>query len=241
MKTLQPDPQALRAYIRRVPLFVDSLQQDVERLASTTMLLSFERGEHVFRAGQAPECLYVLVSGSAQIYRILPDGTQKTLHLFHAVALLGEAAVFMGIAYPSSCMLGEDSLVLCFSREKLMDMMGRDPAFSWRLVGQLYRKLNEFSSMLAAHSQKSAAVRVASYLLGLSGKGSSPQDEPLRVELPAPKKDIANYLGIRPESLSRTFAQLEKSGAIRVDGQTVKVLQAKMLEELLLDPEGGIV
>ncbi len=237
MKTLQPEPQALRAYIRRVPLFADCSPQDVDSLAATTMLLSFERGEHVFMAGQTPECLYVLVAGSAQVHRILPDGTQKNLHLFHAVALLGEAAVFMGIPYPASCLIHEDSLVLCFSRPKLMDLMARDPGFSWRLVGQLYRKLDEFASMLAAHSQKSAVVRLASYLLGLAAPHPPAAGRSVRIELPAPKKDIANYLGIRPESLSRTFSHLEKAGAIRVDGQTVE-LRLETLEGFIADPEG---
>lgn len=237
MKTLQPEPHVLRTYIRRVPLFTECSEQDVDMLAQTTMLRAFDRGEHLFIAGQIPDCLYVLLSGSAHIYRILPDGTQKNLHLFHAVALLGEAAVFMGIAYPSSCLLNEDSLVLCFSRTKLMDMMRKDPGFSWRLVGQLYRKLSEFSAMLAAHSQKSAVVRVASYLVGLAGVHSSTAGEHRRIELPAPKKDIANYLGIRPESLSRTFAYMEKNGAIRVDGQTIEVLSVQQLEEMLLSSE----
>lgn len=238
MKTLRPTSAALRSYLLRVPLFAQCLEEDLEKLTDGAMLLQFERGEHGFFAGDKAARLDTLVSGCAQIYRTLPDGTAKTLHLFSPPALLAEAAVFMGIPYPASCQFTEESLTLSFRREHLIALVDRDPAFAWRLIGQLYRKLHEFTDMIASHAQKNAVARVASYLLGFV-RSAHPDaaGDPARVMLPAPKKDIANYLGIRPESLSRTFALLERAGAIRVEGQAIQILQVTYLENILLDSD----
>jgi CRP/FNR family transcriptional regulator, dissimilatory nitrate respiration regulator len=238
MKTLRPTAAALRSYLQRVPLFAQCPEEDLARLLDRAMLLQYERGEHGFLAGEKATRLDALISGGAQIYRTLPDGTAKTLHLFSPPALLAEAAVFMGIPYPASCLFTEESLTLSFRREHLIELVERDPAFAWRLIGQLYRKLHEFTDMIASHGQKNAVSRVASYLLGFvrSALAESP-GAPACVTLPAPKKDIANYLGIRPESLSRTFAQLERAGAIQVEGQSIHILQAAYLENILLDSD----
>jgi len=240
MKTLRPSPAALRSYIQRVPLFSQCSEEDLELLMPRAMLLQFERGEHGFLAGEKAQRLDALVSGSAQIYRTLPDGSAKTLHLFSPVALLAEAAVFMGIAFPANCVFPEESLTLSFPRAHLIEIVEKDPAFAWRLMGQMYKKLYEFTSVIASHSQKNAVARVASYLLGFVSS-AHPEDKrsPACVILPAPKKDIANYLGIRPESLSRTFAVLEKAGAIRVDGQAITILQTAYLEKILLDSDSA--
>lgn len=238
MKTLRPTPAALRSYVQRVPLFSLCTEEDIETLVAAAMLLQFERGEHGFLAGDRAVRLDTLVSGSAQIYRTLPDGSAKTLHLFTPVALLAEAAVFMGIPYLASCVFPEESLTLSFPRARLIEIVEKDPAFAWRLMGQMYRKLFEFTSVIASHSQKNAVARVASYLLGfVSSVNPEQAGSPACVILPAPKKDIANYLGIRPESLSRTFSTLEKAGAIRVDGQAITILQTSYLENILLDSD----
>ncbi len=238
MKTLRPSAGALRSYIQRVPLFSSCSEEDLETLMPRAMLLQFDRGEHGFLAGEKACRLDALVTGSAQIYRTLPDGSMKTLHLFSPVALLAEAAVFMGIPFPASCVFPEESLTLSFPRAQLIDIVEKDPAFAWRLMGQMYKKLFEFTSVIASHSQKNAVSRVASYLLGFV-QSAHPENAtvPACVILPAPKKDIANYLGIRPESLSRTFATLEKAGAIRVDGQAITILRSEYLENILLDSD----
>lgn len=244
MKTLRPTAAALRSYLQRVPLFAQCSEADLDRVTGVTMLLQFERGEHGFFAGEKATRLDALVSGGAQIYRTLPDGSAKTLHLFSPPALLAEAAVFMGLPFPASCQFTEESLTLSFRREHLIELVERDPAFAWRLIGQLYRKLHEFTDMIASHGQKNAVSRVASYLLGFVRSarpevpaGAGAPGALACVTLPAPKKDIANYLGIRPESLSRTFAQLERAGAILVEGQSIRILQAAYLENILLENE----
>mgnify|MGYP000853827357 CR=1 FL=1 len=237
MKTLRPKPAALRSYLQRVPLFSQCTDEDLETLTSAAMLLQYERGEHGFLAGDKACRLDALVSGGAQIYRTLPDGTAKTLHLFSPPALLAEAAVFMGFPYPANCLFTEESLTLSFPRAQLISMVERDPQLAWRLIGQLYGKLHEFTDMIASHGHRNAVTRVASYLLGVVRAAPQGDGPAARVVLPAPKKDIANYLGIRPESLSRTFAQLEKAGAIRVDGQAIHILQASLLENILLDSD----
>jgi CRP/FNR family transcriptional regulator len=240
MKTLRPTQGALRSYLQRVPLFSACSEADLETLMPRAMLLQHERGEHGFLAGDQAVRLDALVAGSAQIYRTLPDGSAKTLHLFSPVALLAEAAVFMGIPYPANCVFTEESLTLSFPRAQLIEIVEKDPAFAWRLMGQMYRKLYEFTSVIASHSQKNAISRVASYLLGFvqsAHPGSA--TAPACVILPAPKKDIANYLGIRPESLSRTFAALEKAGAIRVEGQAITILRTDSLENILLDSDSA--
>ncbi len=240
MKTLRPTDAALRSYVLRVPLFSQCAEEDLALLMPGAMLLQFERGEHGFLAGDKAQRLDALVSGSAQIYRTLPDGSAKTLHLFSPVALLAEAPVFMGGAYPASCVFTEESLTLSFPRARLLEIVEKDPSFAWRLMGQMYRKLYEFTSVIASHAQKNAVARVASYLLGFV-QWVNPEDAtaPACVILPAPKKDIANYLGIRPESLSRTFSTLEKAGAIRVDGQAISILRTEYLENILLDSDSA--
>ncbi len=235
MKTLKPERSVLLAHVRSVPVFAGCTPEDQAALADMAMMIAFDKGEILFRAGEKSSRLCVLVQGAVQIYRDLPDGTVKTLHLYTPVQSLGEAALFLGISYPASCLFMEDSTIVCFPRERLLDLVARDPGFAFRLVGQMYNKLFEFTRALESHSQKNAVFRVASYLLGFA-RGTP---DNTRLVLPAPKKDIANYLGIRPESLSRTFAALEKAGAIRIDGQLLVVLDSSLLENILLDPDAG--
>ncbi|HHW84188.1 MAG TPA: winged helix-turn-helix domain-containing protein, partial [Actinomycetales bacterium] len=63
-------------------------------------------------------------------------------------------------------------------------------------------------------------------------RAAEPAEGARRVRLPLAKKDIASYLGTTPESLSRSLARLQSSGAIQVEGDVVELLDVEALEEL---------
>ena len=228
MKTLQPGAGVTAGYLATLPAFAKLTDDDRELLSSEAYLQRFDKGERVFSMGEPASQLVCLVQGSARVYRLRPDGKEKVIHLVSAPALMGEAPTLTGGIYPSSADCTTECLLVSIPRKVLLDTAVRLPDLPWRMMAQLFSRLRELTSSLEAHSQQSGAVRVASFLIGL-GHGKE------AVDLPAAKKDVANYLGLRAESFSRALKALQAARAIEVTDRQIRIVDRERLEAVLAD------
>ncbi len=229
MKTLRPKPGVIASHLARLPVFGGLAAPHRADLAAQSFLRLYDRGEPLFQRGARADALYCVVDGAVRVYRSGPDGREKVIHLLQAPALVAEVPVLTGARFPASAACTDPSTVLFLPRHALLELFGRDQELALRLLGAAMIRLQELTRSLVAHSQKSSAARVASYLLGLV------HTQGAVVELPAAKKDVACYLGLQPESFSRALASLRKRGAIAVEDQRVRVLDLGALESLLSD------
>ena len=170
--------------------------------------ISFTRNEEIYGEAEAADYLYKVASGAVRMYKVLNDGRRQ----IGAFYLPGDMFGFeLGDEYASSAEAIGDVTVLVFKRTTVLALAARD--------GDVARQLWEITANELNRSQKhslllilSAQERVASFLLEMVGR-SCPSGE---LELPMSRQDIADYLGLTIETVSRTLTQLESAGAIAV-------------------------
>jgi CRP/FNR family transcriptional regulator, dissimilatory nitrate respiration regulator len=229
MKTLQPKPGVVANHLAGLPVFSVLGLDDRELLASQALLKLYDRGESLFERGQPADRLFCVVHGAIRVVRRGPGGREKVIHLLEGPALVAEVPVLTGIDYPASADCAEPCTVLVLPRTALLEGFRRDQDLAMKLLGAAMARMHELTASLAAHGQRSGAMRVASYLLGLAHT----QGE--RLSLPAAKKDVACFLGLQPESFSRALGSLKKEGIIEVDEQQVGILDRAALERMLAE------
>jgi CRP/FNR family transcriptional regulator, dissimilatory nitrate respiration regulator len=226
MKTLKPSNDVKLQYVNMVPLFESLDLKTKTFLAVNSTLNSFDKGDFLFNSGDPASVLNILIRGGVSVFVYVPNGDKKVLHFLKPPSLIGEAAVFMGEEFPAYAQTIEESLVLKISRATLLEITRENPQIPWKIVGFLFNRLKHFSHTIETHARKSAVTRVCVYLQSISGNKK-------QFDLPAPKKEIANFLGLRPESFSRAVSVLQKNGAIELTDSHVIIKNCDMLEEIL--------
>ncbi len=229
MKTLQPRPGVITRHLSRLPVFEGLSAQHLDELAGQAMLRLYERGDYLFHQGRPADAMNCLVNGAVRVYRRVPDGREKVIHLLQAPSMVAEVAVLTGKRFPASAACSEHCTVVVIPRRALVALFKTDQELAMRMLGAAMARLRELTNSLAAHGQKSSVTRVASYLLGLAHtQGDS-------VVLPAAKKDVACFLGLQPESFSRALASLRKKGVITVEKHCIELVDRDSMESLLAD------
>jgi CRP/FNR family transcriptional regulator len=85
---------------------------------------------------------------------------------------------------------------------------------------------------------KKAEERLASFLVATARRTGADLDFPIKVELPMSRQDIADYVGLTIETVSRTFTKFKREGLISLEGhRTVRVRRMRNLVELAGDLE----
>ncbi len=207
---------------------------DLDRLASVAVVRSYERGKTFIAEGEPAEHFFNITSGTAKLFKLLPDGRQH-------VTGFASVAHFLGLAvsdtYAFSAKAIEPTSVCRFSRSKLRILLDDYPALEQRLLKAACDELVIAHDQMLTLGRKTAQERVASFLVAWSRTAlcghpcaGLPGD---RVPLPMTRGEIADHLGLTIETVSRTFSRFRMAGRIRTPSNTdVVILDRPWLEEL---------
>jgi len=171
--------------------------------------MRFARNNEIYGEHEPAEYLYLVISGAARTYRRLDDGRRQ----ISAVYLPGDVfGVEAGDVHLSSAEAICDAQILVARRSAVMARAEHEKSLArqlWMLTVRELQRVQEHSLALI----KSAEERVAGFLLEMAGRNSSGA----AVELPMSRQDIADYLGLTIETVSRTFSQFVHSGTIALE------------------------
>lgn len=188
----------------------------------------FHEGEHVFREGDPFNAIAAVRAGTVKTYVNDADGREQVLGFFLPGEVIGLSAISQA-RYPCNA-VALDSVMLCrFSFPTMSALALRMPG----LQQQLFRLLSEDIGKAALLAGNFAAdERMAAFLLGLSRRYAARSFSADRFVLTMTRTDIANYLRLAAESVSRVFRRFQDEGLLRVERRQVEFLDRPRLERL---------
>ena len=178
-------------------------------LGLTGVPMRFARNAEIYGEDEPAEYLYQVVSGVVRTYRTLDDGRRQIGAFYLPGDLFGLEA---GDDHLSTAEAVCDSQVLVAKRSAVMARAEHQKDLArqlWTLTVRELQRVQQHSLALV----KSAEERVAGFLLEMAGRNSAS----IAVELPMSRQDIADYLGLTIETVSRTFTQLVNTGTIALE------------------------
>jgi CRP/FNR family transcriptional regulator, dissimilatory nitrate respiration regulator len=219
--------------LSQCPLFGRLAPAELEHLASASRTLEAPAGQFIFREGQPCEGFYVVLAGVVRVFKLGPDGRERTLHVIRPPHTFAEAAMFGPGTYPAFAQAVEPARLVLVQREPFLRLLGEQPATALRMFESLSKWLHQLLEQLENETFLNARAKLAHYLLR-EARAQSPQPGPRRIELNQPKKDVALQLGMAPETFSRAQADLDARGLVRIAGRKIEILDPGGLEQLLL-------
>lgn len=197
------------------------------RLAQYSHRLAVSPGKTFIQEGEAASDFFIVTSGHAKLFSLMPDGRRQIMGFAQAGDFLGLAS---GATYAFSAeALG--SLSLCrFSRAGLALLRREFPDLENRLMEEASRELVQAQKSMMLLGRKTARERLASFLLEQHQR--SPTRE-IVIHLPMSRTGIADYLGLTIETVSRTLNALQREKLIAISQVTqITLLNLPALEVL---------
>jgi CRP/FNR family transcriptional regulator, anaerobic regulatory protein len=193
-------------------------------------------GAHVINEGDDAVSVFNVASGSVKLYKLLSDGRCQITGFL----LPGD---FCGIAtdgtYAYSAEALEPSEICSMPRHKLDAVFSRHPELERRLLAIVSHELSVAQDQMLLLGRKTATERLAAFLLRQSARSERigwPADP---VQLPMSRADIADYLGLTIETVSRTFTKLKEASAIRLPTKNVVELADRERLEAIAEGESS--
>jgi CRP/FNR family transcriptional regulator len=185
--------------------------------------------EHIFFEGDPKDHVYQVEKGTVCLYKTLPDGRRQIVDFAYQGDLIG-------LGGPGDHVFSAQAITLtrlrCLPAGVLHELAQNDPVVGMQLYRALSDQLLAARDLLLTVGQRNATERLAALLLALSRREGGEGDA-VRITLPMTRADIADFLSLTIETVSRTFTKLRQSGVIELmQSQVVVVRDRAALERL---------
>jgi CRP-like cAMP-binding protein len=195
-------------------------------LSSTTIL---------FQHGDPYRGFYLVISGTAQTYRLSPDGRMLVLRVLQPTESFAESPLFEqgdSATHMATAETLEESRMLFIPKRPFRRFAAENPQVYPKLLQMLGNRLRGAVRQIDALSLQDVQQRLAGYLMRqVSGEEKNRATAPT-VELDVPKAVLAAKLGTVPETLSRTLTRLEQRNLIRSEASKIVLTGMSELRRL---------
>ena len=168
--------------------------------------MSFARNAEIYGENEPADYLYKVVSGAVRTYKIFEDGRRQIGAFYFPGELFG---LELGNEHEFSAEAIDNSVILVVKRSALVALANRDHDMARQLWSFTAGELQRVQKHMLLFVRR-AEERVACFLLEMAGRLASAE----AMDLPMSRQDIADYLGLTIETVSRTLTQLETKAAI---------------------------
>src|SRR5271166_3871071 len=189
------------------------VHSDLARLAALANIVKVSRGQVFLHEDKLADHFYILTVGSAKLYKLLHDGRRQIIAFAQVGSFLGLVA---SERYAFSAEAIEPSRLCRLSRSRLQLFLSDQPAMAHRLLNVAVHDLARAQEQMILLGRMTATERLASFLLFQTTCRQPRSIRPPRIHLPMSRTDVADYLGLTTETVSRSLATLKKFGAIVV-------------------------
>ncbi|MEM8789305.1 MAG: Crp/Fnr family transcriptional regulator [Pseudomonadota bacterium] len=188
---------------------------ELELLNGIKSYKSVPAGQTVARRGEPCDFVGSIVTGVAMLSQSMEDGRTQMVGLLLASDFIGRPG---RTVLPHDVVAATDLVLCCFQRAPFEKLLEDVPHLRERLLEMALDHLDAAREWMLLLGRKSAREKLASFLLLIARRSVAADGHVRAVDLPLSREEIANYLGLTIETVSRQLAGLKKAGLIGLDG-----------------------
>ncbi len=213
-----------RDLVARLPVFEGLGRQELARLLQFSTVQRYPPGTLLFRQGEQPDKLHVIISGSVEIFS---NGHKREwgVMLMNAGDIFMPGSVLFSEPYTTSARTLGSCRLLLVDAERIRAEAATNARFAMHLSRAIAGQFRVAMRQVVDLKSRNAAQRLGSFLLKIVDSSSCPSPE-----LPMRKRNLAARIGMTPETLSRTLQILADNGLV-VRGRQIIVRDRGKIEE----------
>jgi CRP/FNR family transcriptional regulator len=185
-------------------------------------------GEHLYRVGDPFRSLFAVKSGCMKTYAVDAGGREHVMAFHFPGEMVGSDAIFPE-RYVSSCVALATTVVCCLPFTGLSRLAQEIPELQAQMLRALSRDVLGTTSIAGDFT---AEERLAAFLVMVSARLHRARFASTALDLAMSRQDIANYLRLAPETVSRILARFQKAGLVKADRKHITLVDHDGLMEI---------
>ncbi|MCT8137074.1 Crp/Fnr family transcriptional regulator [Anaerobacillus sp. CMMVII] len=206
--------------VGKVPIFKSLSDEETQKVSSLVTRKSYKKGEMLFLEEQKLDCLFIVHVGKVKISRVTSSGQEHLIRILATGDFIGEDTLFEEKLTDTFAEAIEPAEACIIRLKDMQKIINETPAIGLKLLTEVSRRLKKTEQLLNILQMQSIDQRVATILMDLMKEHRDKQNKQTPdIKLDVKKGDLAKFIGITPESLSRKLSLFQEKGWIELIGQ----------------------
>ena len=207
-------------------------QSDMDKLEeSVNRSRPIHKGDVIFEMGNKFDSVYAIRSGTAKLIRLTETGDEQIIGFYLPGELLGLDAIENG-QYKCTAVAMETLTYCAFPFDRLATLSQVIPGLQQQIFRLMSKELSSENEMLLSICNKNAEARVATFLISLSQRFQNLGYSSSEFNLSMSRQEIATYLGLTMETVSRIISKFQKQGILKTERKMVTISENERLHQI---------
>jgi CRP/FNR family transcriptional regulator, cyclic AMP receptor protein len=222
MKSIETTTKERIKVLRGNEYFDDLPETMLKEISAHMNLREHQRGDVLFWEGDPCDGLYIIKQGSAKIFRLSPQGRQYIVRILQEGDTFAEVPAFDGTTNPVNVEALGDCRVWVIDDKLLRELVSTHPQFAQKVLVNFGRMLRGMVHKVSEMAFYQVTHRLARLIEEMSGEKSMPYWT---------QEQLAARLGTVREVVARSLKELERSGAIKIEGRQIQIVDKEIFSQ----------
>lgn len=213
----------------KVPIFENLDCDELLEIVENIVHKQFNKGDTIFTEGSSADTLFFVNEGKIKLYKYNKDGKEQILHILSEGDFFGELDLLKTSKYKFNSKAIDNVKICTLTKKEVTNIIMKNPKIGIKLLESVGQRLSAIESLAQNLSTNDVDARIAYLLINLLDKYAVKGTEHTTINLPITREDMANYIGVTRETISRKLKKFEDEGII-------KLISTKKI--LVLDEDG---
>lgn len=219
---------------KKVSLFASLSDNDLNKVVNLITKKSFEKGDIIFSEGELFDKLFIINNGSIKIYTYTKDGKEQILYILKEGEFLGDLNLLKNDIFKFNAMALESTNMCIIHKDDFDILIKTNPEISIKILEYAHDRIASLENLVQTLTTKDVEVRLASLLINLSSTFGIKTDIGIEITLPLTREDMANFIGVTRETVSRKLSYFQSQNIIEIfENKIILIKDIDVLKELV--------
>lgn len=214
----------------KVSIFSVLTEEQLAKLTSKITHKKYKKGQMIFFEGDISDKLYVINKGKIKIFKYTREGKEQILYILSEGDFVGDLSLLKKDEFKFNAEALEDSNICVLTKDDFDGLLKENPEIAIEILQVVYDRIIKLENLIQSLSTKDIESRIAGLLLSFVKDFGVRKGSTIELELPLSREDIANYIGVTRETISRKLSSMQEQGIIELVG--TKRIIIKDIKEL---------
>lgn len=220
--------------VSKVYIF-STLQPEIfKKISDIVVTRKYRKGQVIFFEGDVEDKLYIVNQGKIKVYKYNREGREQILYILSEGEFIGDMSLLKKGSFQFNAEALEDTLICTIAKDDFDEIVTKNPEITLKMLEVLHDRLKNLEGLIQNLGTKDVEARVASMLMGFAGDFGVEGDDGIVIDLPLNREEMANYIGVTRETISRKLTSLQDEDAIELVGAKRLIIKNKAYFENIL-------
>ncbi|PRR83795.1 Crp/Fnr family transcriptional regulator [Clostridium vincentii] len=231
MKECNCESCSNRLCAKKVPIFSFLSDDELIKIINMTGHKVYKKGDRLCSQGEKSDTLFIINEGQVKISKLTRSGKEQIVHIFTNGDFFGELSLFNSDeTYNFDAYAVSDIKICTLDKQAMNKIIMNNPEISLKLLQVITKRLSQTEDLAQNLATNDAEIRIAFMILEFGEKYGVATGQGLQIKLPINREEMANYVGVTRETISRKLSIFEDLGIISLKGN--KIIIIKQLDKL---------